>query len=59
MKKHIISFKVPRVRGRAHRALFDDELPFQPKVVPPKKGQYNRRPKHRNDPESWDDSWEK
>ena len=48
MKREIISFRIEPMKPRAHRALFDDELPFKPKVEKPKKGQYQRRPKHRN-----------
>ncbi len=49
-----ISFKIPKVKTRAHKALFDNDLPFQHKVVNPKKGQYNRRPKHRNNLDDWE-----
>jgi stalled ribosome alternative rescue factor ArfA len=52
MKREILSFKIEPVKHRAHKALFDDELPFKHKVEKPKKGQYHRRPKHRN--ESWE-----
>ena len=54
MRKDKISFKIQQPKHRAHKALFDNELPFQPKVVHPKKGQYHRRPKHRNDMDSWE-----
>jgi hypothetical protein len=47
MKKEILSFKIQRPKTRAHKPLFDRDLPFQPKVVNPK-NQYKRRPKHRN-----------
>jgi stalled ribosome alternative rescue factor ArfA len=55
MKKDIISFKIQQPKHRAHKALFDDDLPFKHKVEKPKKGQYHRRPKHRNDFDSWED----
>ena len=44
MKKQsfIIDFKP---RTRAHWVLFDNDLPFKPKVVPPKT-RYKRREKH-------------
>lgn len=48
MKREILSFKLEPMKHRAHRVLFDDDTPFKPKVVKPKKGQYQRRPKHRN-----------
>ena len=48
MKREILSFRIEPVKPRAHRALFDDDLPFKHKVEKPKKGQYQRRPKHRN-----------
>jgi hypothetical protein len=47
MKRETITFRIEPIKRRVHKALFDDELPFQPKVEKPKKGQYNRRPKHR------------
>jgi len=53
MKKDILSFKIPQVKPRAHKALFDDELPFKHRIEKSKKGQYNRRPKHRNDVDFW------
>lgn len=46
--KNVISFRIEKPKQRNHRALFDDELPFKHKVEKPKKGQYQRRPKHRN-----------
>jgi stalled ribosome alternative rescue factor ArfA len=55
MKKDIISFKIQQPKQRAHRALFDDDLPFKHKVEKAKKGQYHRRPKHRNNLDSWED----
>jgi hypothetical protein len=33
-------------KGRYHRALFDDDLPFQPKVEK-RKDLYQRKPKYR------------
>ena len=48
MKREAISFRIEPMKHRAHRALFDDDLPFKPKVEKPKKGQYQRRQKHRN-----------
>lgn len=53
MKREIISFKIERPKHRAHRVLFQDDTPFKPKVVKSKKGEYSRRPKHRNDDDSW------
>ena len=53
MKKELLSFKIPQVKQRAHRALFDRELPFQPRVEKPKT-QFNRRPKHRNNLGAWE-----
>ena len=40
-----ISFKIPKPRTRAHAVLFDNELPFQPKVAKNKMA-YTRRPKY-------------
>jgi len=34
-------------KGRAHRALFDEDLPFRPKVVQ-LKNTYKRKIKHKN-----------
>ena len=48
MKREIITFRIEPMKHRAHKAPFDDELPFKHKVEKPKKGQYQRRPKHRN-----------
>lgn len=55
MKREILSFKIEQPKRRVHRALFDDDLPFKHKVEKPKKGQYHRRPKHRNDVNAWED----
>lgn len=49
MKKEIISFRIEPIKHRAHKVLFDDDLPFKHKVEKPKKGQYQRRTKHRKD----------
>ena len=48
MKKETLSFRIEPMKHRAHKPLFDDELPFKHRVEKPKKGQYNRRPKHKN-----------
>lgn len=42
-----IKFTVKPPRARHHRALFDDDLPFQPRRESPKT-EYRRRPKHRS-----------
>jgi hypothetical protein len=47
MKKQVLSFTLQAPKHRAHRVLFDRELPFQPKVVR-SKVEYKRRPKHRH-----------
>lgn len=52
--KKTLSFTVEMPKRRMHKALFDDELPFKPKVVKPK-NQYKRRPKHKNKLDSWDE----
>ena len=49
MKKEIISFKVSQPKHRAHRMLFDDNLPFKHKVENSKKGQFKRKSKHRKE----------
>jgi hypothetical protein len=43
--KKSAKIQVPRIRPRAHKALFDAELPFQPRR---ERDQtlYRRRPKH-------------
>lgn len=38
--------KVKEKKYRAHKALFDDELPFRARVERPK-NQYSRKPKHK------------
>lgn len=48
MKREIISFKIEPIKHRAHWVLFDENTPFKPKVVKSKKGEYNRKAKHRN-----------
>ena len=48
MKREIITFRIEPMKHRAHKALFDDELPFKHRVEKPKKVKYQRRPKHRN-----------
>lgn len=48
MKREVITFRIEPMKHRHHKALFDDELPFKHKVEKPKKGQYRRRDKHRN-----------
>ena len=45
MKKETIKIEF-KTRTRAHRVLFDRDLPFKPKVVESKKGVYKRRDKH-------------
>lgn len=47
MKKQVITFKFKQQKHRAHKALFDNDLPFGQKIVNPK-NQYKRRPKHRS-----------
>lgn len=44
-KQHTIRLEAPK--RRSHRALFDRELPFQPRVEKSSK-LYQRQPKHRN-----------
>ena len=36
-----------RKKTRAHRVLFQEDSPFWPKKEEPKKGTYQRRPKHK------------
>ena len=55
MKREVISFRIAQPKQRAHKALFDDDLPFKHRVEKAKKNQYNRRPKHRNNLDSWED----
>lgn len=50
--KRQITLKLPAVKHRAHRALFDQALPFQPKVEKSAKA-YVRKPKHpKGDPDA-------
>ena len=42
-----IIVKIPQLRTRAHRVLFDKELPFRPRREQSRK-QYQRHPKNRN-----------
>ncbi len=46
MKKEHLSFKISKPKNRAHRMLFDDDLPFKHRVENPKKGQYKRKLKN-------------
>ena len=46
MKKQM-NFQIQVPKARNHRALFDRDLPFQPKVEKSVK-EYRRKPKHRN-----------
>lgn len=55
MKKEILKLKVGRIKHRAHKALFDNDLPFGHKVVNPKNN-YKRKPKHRSI--DWNDAFE-
>ena len=43
--KRQITIRIPAVKHRAHRALFDQALPFQPKVEKSAKT-FKRKPKH-------------
>lgn len=45
--KSVINFRIPKIKPRVHRMLFEDDSPFKPKVVNPKNA-YKRRDKHRN-----------
>lgn len=42
-----IQFKLAPAPQRRHRALFDEDLPFRPRVERPKTD-YRRKPKHRD-----------
>lgn len=53
MKREIITFRIEPMKNRHHKALFDEDLPFKHRVEKPKKGQYQRRDKHRNK-DFWD-----
>lgn len=48
-----IQFKLPPLQQRRHRALFDQDLPFRDRVERPKT-EYRRKPKHRNQDDSFD-----
>jgi hypothetical protein len=41
-----IIIKLPAQKQRLHQALFDNDLPFQPRKQPSQK-QYKRQPKHK------------
>jgi stalled ribosome alternative rescue factor ArfA len=43
------AFKVPAPKKRAHKALFDPDLPFKPKIEKNKK-KYTRKVKHKEQP---------
>ena len=45
-------FQAPK--GRHHQALFDNDLPFRPKVEK-RKDAYRRKPKHVNKPDPLND----
>jgi stalled ribosome alternative rescue factor ArfA len=47
MNKQGFSMLIAAPKQRAHRALFDKNLPFQPKVEKSRKA-YTRQAKHRN-----------
>jgi hypothetical protein len=47
MKKQTLSFIISAPKARAHRVLFDRDLPFRARVEKTPK-QYQRKPKHRN-----------
>ena len=42
-----IVIKIPAQKQRRHQALFDNDLPFQPRKQVSQK-QYKRNPKHKN-----------
>lgn len=46
MKKSY-SFIIEQPKPRYHKALFDEDLPFMPKVIKPK-NRYKRKEKYRN-----------
>lgn len=54
MKRETISFRIEPMKQRVHRALFDDELPFKPRIEKSKKKDHPRRAKHRNKPDNWE-----
>lgn len=47
----LISFKIAAPKGRMHRALFDQDLPFRGRVEQPRTV-YRRQPKHRKQEQS-------
>ena len=47
MNRQGFTLQIAAPQQRAHRALFDRDLPFQPKVEKCRKA-YVRKPKHRN-----------
>jgi hypothetical protein len=46
MKTEKSTYQVERTRSRAHRVLFDDDLPFRGRAEKPRNN-YQRRDKHR------------
>lgn len=54
MKRELLSFRIEPMKHRAHRALFDDDLPFKHRVEKSKKKENLRRPKHRNQRDDWE-----
>jgi hypothetical protein len=49
MKKELLSFRIEPMKHRAHKPLFDDNLPFKHKVEQSKKKQFKRNQKHKSD----------
>ena len=54
--KTVISFRIPKIKTRAHKVLFDDDSPFKPKVVRAK-NTYKRREKHRTKFDKYSEFW--
>ena len=54
MKKEIIEFRMPKLKHRAHYALFAEDSPFKPKVVQ-RKDLYKHKPKHKKE---YSDYWQ-
>lgn len=52
MKRESLTFRIEPMKNRHHKMLFDEDLPFKPKVEKPKKGRYKRKNKHNKD--AWD-----
>ena len=52
--KNVISFKVPPVKKRVHKVLFDRDFNFRGKRQDDKHA-YKRRPKFKNRDDSWED----